>query len=171
MRVLLLLVVAAAVVCSTADAKRKRKFDGDFEFAEEVGTSTPSSTTLLTKSYCLFELARKTGACLSTSSHYLHPHTWVYYVYTSTTYTILSLPVKQVLAGVRGPTKNHLLLFGGIVLPKKVNRHGGRDFSAMHFRSSHSSRGRALTSSKTKLGFGVLDDDILLFFSQMFTQV
>nr|XP_015838869.1 PREDICTED: testican-2 isoform X1 [Tribolium castaneum] len=34
MRVLLVLVVAAAVVCTT-DAKRKRKFDGDFEFAEE----------------------------------------------------------------------------------------------------------------------------------------
>lgn len=37
MRVFLLVVVAAAVVYSTADAKRKRKFDGDFEFAEEVG--------------------------------------------------------------------------------------------------------------------------------------
>lgn len=35
MRVLLLMVVATAVLC-TADAKRKRKFDGDFEFAEEV---------------------------------------------------------------------------------------------------------------------------------------
>jgi hypothetical protein len=35
MRVILVLVVAAAVVCTT-DAKRKRKFDGDFEFAEEV---------------------------------------------------------------------------------------------------------------------------------------
>ncbi|XP_044259569.1 proteoglycan Cow isoform X1 [Tribolium madens] len=34
MRVILVLVVAAAVVCTT-DAKRKRKFDGDFEFAEE----------------------------------------------------------------------------------------------------------------------------------------
>lgn len=36
MRVLLLFVVVG-VLTLTIDAKKKRKFEGDFEFAEEVG--------------------------------------------------------------------------------------------------------------------------------------
>lgn len=44
MRLLLVVVVLSAVVCLGADAKRKRKFEGDFEFAEEDETKAPKSS-------------------------------------------------------------------------------------------------------------------------------
>lgn len=43
MRALLLVVVLLGVLVYGGEAKRKRKFDGDFEFAEEVSSTRPAA--------------------------------------------------------------------------------------------------------------------------------